>query len=102
MSTYVVSTYVDGSSGYRVWSDGYCEQWGYSAATNVTVTLFKPYINTDYNILFGKGYLNTTNTRFPNVYTNNTTTSSFYVSGTYNNGTGSDSYFWWKTCGYIS
>ena len=25
---YLKDTYVNGTSGYRIWSDGYCEQWG--------------------------------------------------------------------------
>jgi hypothetical protein len=51
MSTYVVSTYVDGTEGYRVWSDGYCEQWGQVTAnkSGVEVTLLKPYPDTNYN-----------------------------------------------------
>jgi hypothetical protein len=50
----------------------------------------------------GKGYNNNTNSRFPSVYTNNTTTSSFYISGVFDNTTKEDSYFWWKTSGYLA
>lgn len=44
----VVETYVNGSSGYRIWSDGYCEQWGLVSQWNisvgpVTVDLLKKY-----------------------------------------------------------
>ena len=41
----VVETYVNGTSGYRIWSDGYCEQWGQSTTTNgsVSITFVKPF-----------------------------------------------------------
>ena len=52
---HIVETYVNGTSGYRIWSDGYCEQWGYllptSAAAVHTVTFLKPFKDTNYSIL---------------------------------------------------
>lgn len=44
----VVETYRNGSSWYRVWSDGWCEQGGYSAAGGYIVTFLKKYTSTDY------------------------------------------------------
>lgn len=47
----IVETYVNGTSGYRVWSDGYCEQWGYtnaSSGTDVSISLLKTMKNIDY------------------------------------------------------
>lgn len=47
----IVETYVNGTSGYRVWSDGYCEQWGYTDAksgTDVSISLLKTMKNIDY------------------------------------------------------
>lgn len=53
-SAYVTKTYVSGTQGYRVWSDGFIEQWGkiYISGANVdnTLTFQKPFKNTDYNI----------------------------------------------------
>lgn len=52
---YIVETYVNGTSGYRLYSDGYCEQWGRvpaGADSDYTITLLKPYKNTDYQIGF--------------------------------------------------
>lgn len=49
----IVQTYINGTSGYRVWSDGYCEQWG-NVTTNggndngKTITFAKTFLNTDY------------------------------------------------------
>lgn len=49
---YVTETYVNGTSGYRVWSDKYCEQWGRgTTGSSYTGTYLKPFINTDYNFL---------------------------------------------------
>ena len=46
---HIIETYVNGTSGYNLYSNGYCEQWGYSSATNTrTITLLKSYNNTSY------------------------------------------------------
>ena len=45
---YIVETYVNGTSGYNLYSNNYCEQWG--VATTTTVMLLKPYRDTSYNI----------------------------------------------------
>ena len=51
----VVETYQNTTSGYRIWSDGYCEQWGYIATAKSTssfiVTFLKPYKDTSYTFL---------------------------------------------------
>ena len=44
----LVESYSDNYSWYRVYSDGWVEQGGYSTAD--PVTLFKPYSNTNYSI----------------------------------------------------
>lgn len=47
ISPYLKITYVNGTSGYRIWSDGYCEQWGYTSVTaatnNVNVSFLKTF-----------------------------------------------------------
>jgi hypothetical protein len=45
---YVIQTYVNGTSGYRIWSDKYCEQWGQTTANSVT--FLKPFENTNYSV----------------------------------------------------
>ena len=48
---YITETYVNGTSGYRVWSDGYCEQWGrisVGSDASVRVTFLKPFMNASY------------------------------------------------------
>lgn len=47
----VVKTYVNGTSGYRIWSDGYCEQWGIISVSGTSTILLKPFRDTNYNIL---------------------------------------------------
>ena len=50
----ITQTYVNGSNWYRVWSDGWIEQGGrvsISQDTQSTVTLLKPFSNTDYTVL---------------------------------------------------
>ena len=52
---YITQTYVNGTSGYNIYSNGYCEQWGQSAVATATtqITLLKTFANTDYNISLG-------------------------------------------------
>lgn len=45
---HITETYVNGTSGYRIWSDGWCEQWGMSTATSITY--LKSFKNTDYDL----------------------------------------------------
>ncbi len=40
---YITETYVNGTSGYRLYSDHYIEQWGRNAKGNTTVTLLKAF-----------------------------------------------------------
>lgn len=51
---YVTETYVSGTQGYRVWSDGFIEQWGKVSVSGENsdniLTFQKPFKNTNYNI----------------------------------------------------
>lgn len=50
---YIVENYVNGTSGYNLYSNGYCEQWGRVPAgedSDYTITLLQPYKNTDYQV----------------------------------------------------
>lgn len=50
---YLVQSYVNGTSGYRVYSDGWCEQWGKSNRTSgqETITLTKAYNSINFTVL---------------------------------------------------
>lgn len=90
----VTQNYLNGTSGYRVWSDGYCEQWGFVTTHNTTVTLLKSYSDTNYAILLGTADYNS-GTYASTVHTR--TKNSFVV-----NTIGNDRHCFWKTCGYIN
>ena len=49
-------SYVSGSGGYRVWNDGYKEEWGHVSAGSTSNTLSYPkaFANTYYVITFGE------------------------------------------------
>ena len=50
---YVTQTYINGTSWYRVWSDGWIEQGGVITLSGLTVLSFlKTFSNTNYNISF--------------------------------------------------
>lgn len=97
---YITETYVNGTSGYLVYSNGFCEQWGVQNAAgdnNTTFTLLKPYKDTNYMI-------NATlrNSSFPikedaalGAIPNST--SQFILR----NGSGSARDIQWRTLGYI-
>jgi hypothetical protein len=98
-NVHIIETYVNGTSGYNVWSNGYCEQWGRTAQrssnSSVTITLSLPYKDDSYNVLISS--------KTPSAYTSdnealqifNITVNTFSV------------YSWnkratlWKTTGYI-
>ena len=95
---YITETYVNGKSGYRVWSDGYCEQWGdfggtFSSWTAKTIIFLKPFKDTNYTVFPTIGY--TTYSQFPAVSAKTTTT---FTCTTYDS-TGTAC---WQACGYIS
>ena len=97
----VTDTYTNGTSGYRVWSDGYCEQWGLTsnltANTWYDVQLLKEYKDKFYSIV------NTCNiaTDFSTVigcYINwDTITPASFQLKSSNTPTA-----YWRTSGYLS
>ena len=101
---HIIDTYVNGTSGYRIWSDGYCEQWGVARGnTNGSITFLKTFTNTNYNV--SKCYNNASATTRMHE-------SGLYISviGVYNktqNGflykdSNDDYYFDWKVSGYLA
>ena len=62
---HIVQTYSNGTSWYRIYSDGWCEQGGNvakgsslaaGASWSVTISLLVPFVNTDYFIDLDYGY----------------------------------------------
>lgn len=87
---YIVETYHNGTSWYRVWSDGWCEQGG--RLTGTSVTFLKPFIDTNYS--FSGVSINSNSGGAANTITNMTTTGLTYY--TYGNAGGI-----WEAKGYI-
>lgn len=95
---YITETYVNGTSGYRVWSDGYREQWGrirVGQDASVRVTFLKPFMNASYyaNWISCNGY--TQNGEGTRACDNLTTTSMRIY-----NGQDCTMLANWYTCGY--
>ena len=98
---YITETYVSGTSGYRVWSVGYCEQWGRATLTNgsvTTVSLLKNYANINYNIHLEIRQDGFTGDKWMPYINAEPTVSSFVVK----NSTSSTTILMWCTAGYVS
>lgn len=94
----VVQNYVNGTSWYRVWSDGWIEQGGsltITEHTTATVTLLKPFSNTNYTLLYTQGGWNDGYTRSDTGITAITTTN-FKIGST----SGCSTLGRWYACGY--
>ena len=97
VKAYIVETYVNGTSWYRIWSDGWIEQGGYTSGGNTTITLLKPYTNANYTVLVtmhaGGTPLSTNGYR-------NKTRKDFYLWGRSYSANDGYSGNAWYTCGY--
>ena len=102
----VIETYSNGTSWYRVWSDGWCEQGGYfentqTSSGNVTLTFLKEFANTNYLLVRtdNKGtFTNNQNTQYMANYVSKTTSSASFRLDTKSYLLGFD----WMACGYIA
>lgn len=92
---YVTEAYQNGTSGYMVYSNGLCEQWGYSTA-GLKISFIKPYKDTNYAITMGLNIITNNIPVFSQIsYTDKTADSFVFSSST--GGPGA-----WRTIGYIS
>lgn len=102
---YLKTTYVNGTSWYRIWSDGYCEQGGYSDidANNLrTITFLKPYKDTNYVVTLGDSNIGITNTNSRIAKIASITTTNMVLTGVFSNVIGNDFKFYWQTSGYVA
>lgn len=103
---YLVESYTNDTSGYRLYSDGYCEQWGYSNtdSNNLrTVTFLKPYKDTNYTVTLGASNINdpqNLNSRIAKIWS--ITTTNMVVVGVFENNILNDFHFYWRTIGYVA
>ncbi len=94
---YVTETYINGKSGRRIWSDGFCEQWGYTSGYSVSVTLLSAYKDINYNLLVSPE--GTAFGDYVSIGSGITSESSFTAA--FSGGTTSASGIWWHTFGYL-
>ena len=93
---FVTATYVSGTTGYRKYSDGYIEQWGFvypKTSASVTVTYPTAFTTTNYNIQISEHW---SGNHAENIKQGSRTTSSFIL----NSGSGSNFGVFWRACGY--
>ena len=98
VTAYVTETYVNGTSGYRLYSDKYIEQWGYkSGTTPETITFLKAFKDTNYNVVMAT---ERASNFFQGVYDNKTTTNMkiAYTGSTGGSALGTS----WMVTGYIA
>lgn len=92
---HIVESYVNGTSWYRVYSDGWCEQGGFATATAAgspqQISLLKNFINTNYSVFI-------TRTATADSYLQVTITAQTLSNFT----TGYACNKYWVACGYIS
>ena len=102
---YIVETYINGDSWYRVWSDGWCEQGGGALITDGygPVTLMKNYRDVSYTVLttyyHGSGVQPFETADI--VAIDSMTNSSFRILGSTNSDTPLSGAAMWTTKGYI-
>lgn len=99
---HIVETYVNGTSWYRVYSDGWCEQGANNKTSDTnggyTVTFLKPFKNTNYNVT-GMTVDCAGGTQCVKYTRKSAASISFW---TINNTIYSSMQFNWQACGYIS
>lgn len=101
----IVESYVNGTSGYNVYSNGYCEQWGVyqftgTHGTQYTINLLKEMKNSDYITLRG-GTFGIGTTSLISISEISKATNSFVIQyGSQTGGSYAVTYNW-KACGYI-
>ena len=92
----VVETYSNGTSWYRVYSDGWVEQGGQLSSLGTgtaTVTLLKPFADTNYTVS-SCGYVDNSTGQYGYIRNAPTTTTIKFK------GTGTITNFYWMACGY--
>lgn len=102
---HIVETWHSGTSWYRIYSDGWCEQGGHGYYTSdafYTISYLKPYKDTSYNIQVtqantGAVYDGSINARRYSV--SYKTATDFQIKGDTSSSSNSID---WRACGYIS
>lgn len=79
---YITETYVNGTSWYRVYSDGWCEQGGRQSINNngVTVTYLKPFKDTNYSIVISQADAGSSRAEYYNTVKVNTKNATNFIA----------------------
>lgn len=96
----IVETYVNGTSWYRIYSDGWCEQGGeYNkpAVGAVTISLLKAFIDTSYTVNMSGFYTGGQIGSIDGLYAKSV--NNFTVMS---NNEATNYWVVWRACGYIS
>lgn len=98
---YLVESYVNGLSGYRLYSDGYCEQWGIitssTTSTGQSVSFVKTFKSTPIVLL--TQYLTTYSST---LYISTISTSNMVICASRYSGNQENVDFTWKASGYLA
>lgn len=105
---YLKTTYASGANGYRIWSDGYAEQWGYiTDSLPHSIPFVLEFADTNYQVQLTQDTPRTTNLTSGcesalvvqgSKNTNNMTV--LYFAQNVSSGTSINLY--WKVCGYLA
>lgn len=106
LHAYIISSYSNGSSWYRVYSDKWCEQGGKQVTEahqygSTTVTLLKTMKDTNYQITLG-GINPTTNGNYVFTVGSSITTGSFTIWDERSTGQDHANACFWRVSGYIA
>ena len=97
----IKDTFVDGTSGYRIWTDGYCEQWGIitssTASTGQSVSFVKTFKSTPIVLL--TQYLTSYSST---LYISTISTSNMVIRASRYSGNQENDDFTWKASGYLA
>lgn len=95
----ITQNYCNGTSWYRVWSDGWCEQGGATTARDTTVTFLKPFTG-EYNITATTIYASFGSDYALGIIKVSNSQARLYIDygGSYTANSGTN----WRACGYIN
>lgn len=79
VAAHVTEEFINGTEGYRLWSNGRCEQWG-SFTGPKTITFLKNYTDTNYTLLVSVA-VKTSGEAYNGVFGTEKTTTGFKAGG---------------------
>ena len=111
VKAYIIENYENGTSGYILYSNRYCEQWGQvsvsTTTNNVAVSFLKEFEDTNYNIqahlVTNAAFSSSTGTVNVNgAYSTGAVLNRCSATGFYISRLDDDRQIHWRACGYIA